>query len=363
MSAKVEYIVNGKKLSKTKLKNVFEVLKYDMNNLVCCEPRKVPIPNGMFMQKIDILAKLPKLNERGEPILNSKGLYEVYDDRFTEATFLFPQMFTFGVSESVMDGKLSGYQVSYVLFNKPDEGGPTEEQKAVKNKIEEFMTVAKNYLFSIKNKIGRKDFTSPSEFRSINKIIYQKDDEDGNPIADKPPTLNSTLNWYKQNVDKNQPERMATKFYDEENDKNQPERMATKFYDEENDNAEINPLECLSNKLTKDFHLCYLTPLLTFDCLNIAGGKETASIKTFEAFYKKVEKSSGGGLLLQNKPTKYKRISQVIDKPVETEVKNDVKEEEVEEEAELGSEPEEEPQRQPSPPPKKEKKSKKKVNE
>lgn len=341
MSTKVEYIVNGKKVFKTKLKNVFEVLKYDMNNLVFCEPRKSPIPNGMFMQKIDILAKLPKSDESGEPILNTKGLYEVYEDRFCEATFLFPQMFTFGVSESVMDGKLSGYQVSYVLYNKPDEGGPTEEQKEVKTKIEEFMAVAKNYLFTIKNKIGRKDFTSPSEFRSINKIIYQKDDEEGNPIADKPPTLNSTLNWYKVN-----------------NEKNRPERMATKFYDQENDNCEINPLQCLSNKLTKDFHLCYLTPLLTFDCLNIAGGKETASIKTFEAFYKKVEKSSGGGLLLQNKPTKYKRIAQVSEvsesNPVKTEVKN------VEEEAELGSEPEEEPEREPSPPPKKEKKSKKK---
>lgn len=354
MSNKIVQTINGKKVTKRPTE-CYNIEEYDLDNIVFCDPRKVPIPGGLFMYKINMLCKYAKRDAKKNIIYDSNGKIVVDDNTIGKCAFVFPKMFSFGVSENIMNGKLDGYQMSFVLHDREADGGAKENQLKIIDELKNFIERAKKHLVSIRKQIGKPDCDQVRDFKNLNKLLYQKMGDNGEPAPDSPPTLSAKLEFYKEREEGGvvKPSRMVTKFYEVDDD-------GEPVLDEEDNPTQVNPLNYLSVKSgdNKSFTLCNVFPMLDFDCVNI-GVKESVSVVMHEAGVKKIEREARGSLMFGNRPVSYKRISAVVndDETEETQT-NEVVEKTETLELNDDEDDDETPVREPTPPPVEEKKKK-----
>lgn len=334
--------IDSKKISK-KNTELYDFSLYNPDNIVFCDPVKVKIPGGSFnIVKIPILCKYAK-RKNGEIVLDDKGFIVADDNAIGKCAFMFPEMFSFGVSENIDNAtkQLTGYQLPLTLYSKE---GATSEQLKCHDNIKRIIERAKEFLVKNRSKIGKPTCNDVRDFKDLDKVVYQKMDEDGQPMPDSIPTINPKLIYYKERVDSEtgvtKPASLSTVFYNEDE------------VDEAGNVVEVDPLEYLSNSSQKKYKLCNVKPVIDFDSMCVAA-KTSMKLTIPEAFVKTIQ--SGQSRLLSNRPRQQFQVSRenpMLDAPLSLS-EEPVREEEEEQELELTDE------RPATPPPVEDKKAKK----
>jgi hypothetical protein len=111
-----------------------------------------------------------------------------------------------------------------------------------------------------------------SDLKKLDKLLYWKEDEDGNRVPGVGPIFTPKLMEYKETKDKNgnvKPHQIATIFYIEDE------------VDETGNPVEVSPLEFLADKNNKKF--CYITPAIKVDNIFVGGTAITIQCKIYEA--------------------------------------------------------------------------------
>ena len=111
-----------------------------------------------------------------------------------------------------------------------------------------------------------------SDLKKLDKLLYWKEDEDGNRIAGVGPIFTPKLMEYKETKDKSgniKPHQIATVFYLEDE------------VDDEGNPIEVSPLEYLADKNNKKY--CYVTPAIKIDNIFVGGTAITIQCKIYEA--------------------------------------------------------------------------------
>lgn len=299
-----ELMIDSKKIKK-KPTELYEFSQYNPDNIVLCDPVNIKVPGVAFpIIKIPILCKTAK-RKNGEFVLDANGYIQVEDNTYTKCAFMFPEMFSFGVSENTdpNTNKLNGYQMSLCLYSKE---GATEEQLKCHENIKRFLTRAKEFLVKNRSKINKPTYNDVRDFKDIDKVVYQKFDEDGNPLADSIPTIYPKLVYYKEQVDmktgKVKPSNLSTTFYNEDD------------VDSDGNAVQVNPLEYLSDTKQKKYKLCNVKPIIDFDSISVAP-KPSLKLTVPEAFIKTIQ--TGQTKLLMNKPVQ--KVSYTSIRPIMSE--------------------------------------------
>lgn len=295
--------IDSKKIKKMTTE-LYDFSQYNPNNIVFCDPVKITVPGVAFpIIKVPILCKYAK-KKNGELQFDNNGFIEVEDNAYGKCAFMFPEMFSFGVSENLdlVTKNLNGYQMSVCLYAKE---GATEEQLKCHNNIKRFLERAKEFLVKNRSKINKPTCNDVRDFKDLDKVVYQKLDEEGQPLADSIPTMYPKLVYYKEQTDVKtggkKPANLATTFYNEDE------------VDEDGNPSQVNPLDYLSDSKQKAFKLCNVKPVIDFDSISVAP-KPSLKVTIPEAFVKSIQ-TGQTKLLMNKKPQKvsYNRVCPIME--------------------------------------------------
>jgi len=299
----------SKKISKQN--QLHHVESYNTDNVFFGEPEAYSIPGDkpINFHRINIYTK--NQDENGK-LTGSVG----------DLILKFPKMFSFGVNANKDDNqKLTGHSVSLCMWSK--EGVSESELKATEL-LESLIKKCKDKIFSLKKEL-KKPKMEMSDLKKLDKLLYWKEDEDGNRIPGVGPIFTPKLMEYKETKDKNgnvKPHQIATVFYLEDE------------VDENGNPVEVSPLEYLADKNNKKY--CYVTPAVKIDNIFVGGTAITIQCKIYEADVATVQLGQQR-LLHPSNPVKKQSVqtseqsSQVV-QPNQNKSSNEEEEEEDEEE-------------------------------
>jgi hypothetical protein len=242
----------------SKQNQLHNVETYNLENVFFGEPEAYSIPGDkpINFHRINIYTK--NQDENGK-LNGSVG----------DLILKFPKMFSFGVSANKDDTqKLTGHSVSLCMWSK--EGVSEYELKATEL-LEKLITKCKDKIFSLRKEL-KKPKMEMSDLKKLDKLLYWKEDDDGNRIPGVGPIFTPKLIEYKETRDKNgnvKPHQIVTVFYLEDE------------VDEEGNPVEVNPLEFLADKTNKKY--CFITPAIKIDNIFVGGTAITIQCKIYEA--------------------------------------------------------------------------------
>lgn len=242
----------------SKQNQLHNIETYNLENVFFGEPEAYSIPGDkpINFHRINIYTK--NQDENGK-LNGSVG----------DLILKFPKMFSFGVSANKDDTqKLTGHSVSLCMWSK--EGVAESELKATEF-LEQLITKCKDKIFSLRKEL-KKPKMEMSDLKKLDKLLYWKEDDDGNRIPGVGPIFTPKLIEYKESRDKNgnvKPHQIVTVFYLEDE------------VDEEGNPVEVNPLEFLADKTNKKY--CYITPAIKIDNIFVGGTAITIQCKIYEA--------------------------------------------------------------------------------
>ena len=246
----------SKKISKQN--QLHNVETYNLENVFFGEPEAYSIPGDkpINFHRINIYTK--NQDDSGK-VTGSVG----------DLILKFPKMFSFGVNANKDDNqKLTGHSVSLCMWSKD---GVSESELKATELLEGLIKKCKDKIFSLKKEL-KKPKMEMSDLKKLDKLLYWKEDEDGNRISGVGPIFTPKLMEYKETKDKNgnvKPHQIATVFYLEDE------------VDEEGNPVEVSPLEYLADKNNKKY--CYVTPAIKVDNIFVGGTAITIQCKIYEA--------------------------------------------------------------------------------
>jgi len=247
----------SKKISKQN--QLHNVETYNVNNVFFGEPDadSIPGPTPINFHRINIYTK--NQDENGK-LTGTQG----------DLILKFPKMFSFGVSANKGNDEktVNSHSVSLCMWSK--EGVSESELKAT-NLLEELIKKCKDQILSVKKEL-KKPKMEMSDLKKLDKLLYWKEDDNGERIPDTGPIFSPKLIEYKETKDKNgnvKPHQISTVFYLENE------------VDEFGNPVEVSPLEFLSDKTNKKY--CYITPAIKIDNIFIGGTATTIQCKIYEA--------------------------------------------------------------------------------
>ena len=246
----------SKKISKQN--QLHNVETYNVENVFFGEPEAYSIPGDkpINFHRINIYTK--NQDDSGKTT-GSVG----------DLILKFPKMFSFGVNANKDDNqKLTGHSVSLCMWSKD---GVSESELKATELLEGLIKKCKDKIFSLKKEL-KKPKMEMSDLKKLDKLLYWKEDEDGNRIPGVGPIFTPKLMEYKETKDKNgnvKPHQIATVFYLEDE------------VDEEGNPVEVSPLEYLADKNNKKY--CYVTPAIKVDNIFVGGTAITIQCKIYEA--------------------------------------------------------------------------------
>lgn len=246
----------SKKISKQN--QLHEVENYNVDNVFFGEPDAYSIPGDkpINFHRINIYTK----NQTSDgKLTGSVG----------DLILKFPKMFSFGVSANKDDNeKLTGHSVSLCMWSKD---GVSENELKSTELLEKLIQKCKDKIMSVKKEL-KKPKMEISDLKKLDKLLYWKEDDDGNRVPGVGPIFTPKLMEYKETKDKSgnvKPHQIATIFYLEDE------------VDENGNPVEVSPLEFLSDKNNKKF--CYITPAIKVDNIFVGGTAITIQCKIYEA--------------------------------------------------------------------------------
>ena len=246
----------SKKISKQNQLHYVE--SYNVDNIFFGEPEAYSIPGDkpINFHRVNIYTR--NQNEKGE-LSGSVG----------DLILKFPKMFSFGVNANKDDNqKLTGHSVSLCMWSKE---GVSESELKSTELLEQLIKKCKDKVFSLKKDL-KKPKMEMSDLKKLDKLLYWKEDDDGNRIPGVGPIFTPKLMEYKETKDKNgniKPHQISTIFYLEDE------------VDEQDNPVEVSPLEFLADKNNKKY--CYVTPAVKIDNIFIGGTAITIQCKIYEA--------------------------------------------------------------------------------
>ena len=247
----------SKKISKQN--QLHNVENYNVDNVFFGEPEaySIPGPTPINFHRINIYTK--NQDDNGN-LTGSVG----------DLILKFPKMFSFGVTanKSQDEKTITSHSVSLCMWGK--EGRSESEEKSTEL-LENLIKKCKDKLLSVKKEL-KKPKWDMSDVKKLDKLLYWKEDDDGNRIPGVGPIFTPKLMEYKETKDKNgniKPHQIATIFYLEDE------------VDEDGNPLEVSPLEFLADKTNKKY--CYVTPAIKVDNIFIGGTAVTIQCKIYEA--------------------------------------------------------------------------------
>jgi hypothetical protein len=253
MSSKVA----TKKISKQN--QLHEVTTYNVENMFFGEPEaySIPGPAPINFHRMNIYTK--NQNEDGTTS-NTVG----------DLILKFEKMFCFGVSENKSQdgGNVTSHSVSCCMWSRE---GATENELKATELLECIIQKCKERIISVKKEL-KKPKMEMSDLKKLDKLLYWKEDENGDRVPGVGPIFTPKLLEYKETKDKNgnvKPHQIATIFYLENE------------FDEEGNPQVVSPLEFLSDKTNKKY--CSITPAIKIDNIFIGGTAITIQCKILEA--------------------------------------------------------------------------------
>lgn len=266
-----------------KQNQLHNVETYNLDNIFFGEPEAFTIPGDkpINFHRINIYTK--NQDDNGK-LTGSVG----------DLILKFPRMFSFGLNANKDDnGKLTGHSMSLCMWNKE---GVSENELKTTELMEQLIKKCKDKVFSLKKEL-KKPKMEMSELKKLDKLLYWKEDENGDRIPGIGPIFTPKLIEYKEKVD------------DKKNVK--PHEIKTVFYledevDNEGNPQEVSPLEFLADKNNKKY--CYVTPAIKIDNIFVGGTAITIQCKIYEADIATVQ--LGQPKLLH--PTNAKKVQSII---------------------------------------------------
>ena len=295
----------SKKISKQN--QLHEVETYNVDNVFFGEPDAYSIPGDkpINFHRINIYTK--NQGADGKPS-GSVG----------DLILKFPKMFSFGVSANKDDNeKLTGHSVSLCMWSKD---GVSESELKATELLEKLIQKCKDKIMSVKKEL-KKPKMEISDLKKLDKLLYWKEDEDGNRVPGVGPIFTPKLMEYKETKDKSgnvKPHQIATIFYLEDE------------VDENGNPVEVSPLEFLADKNNKKF--CYITPAIKVDNIFVGGTAITIQCKIYEADVATVQLGQQRLLHPVNNTKKQPQSQPQSQPPVQQQAKNNEESDEEEEE-------------------------------
>jgi hypothetical protein len=246
----------SKKISKQN--QLHNVETYNIDNIFFGEPEAYSIPGDkpINFHRINIYTKNQDENCK---LTGSVG----------DLILKFPKMFSFGVNANKDDNqKLTGHSVSLCMWSKD---GVSDSELKSTELLESLIKKCKDKIFSLKKEL-KKPKMEMSDLKKLDKLLYWKEDEDGNRISGVGPIFTPKLIEYKETKDKSgniKPHQISTVFYLEDE------------VDDEGNPVEVSPLEYLADKNNKKY--CYITPAIKIDNIFVGGTAITIQCKIYEA--------------------------------------------------------------------------------
>lgn len=263
--------INGKKVSKKN--QLHDIVDWNPDNLTFCDPEPGTVPGSdppISFVRVNLLTQNHKLNENGSIETDNDGNL-LNDDSIGDALFLFDKSFSFGVSESISPETkaVTGHSLSMSLWSR--EGAQEREIITVK-KIETIIQKCKEHLLSIKKEGLKKPKLEMSDLKPMDKLLWWKEDEDGNRVSGQGPSFSPKLIEFAARKDaktgKEKPFQMCTVFYLEDE------------VDENGNPIEISPFDILSTKAVKKY--CFVRPAIKFESI-FFGAKISIMCKVTES--------------------------------------------------------------------------------
>lgn len=263
---------------------------YNLDNIFFGEPEAFTIPGDkpINFHRINIYTK--NQDDNGK-LTGSVG----------DLILKFPRMFSFGLNANKDDnGKLTGHSMSLCMWSKE---GVSECELKTTELMEQLIQKCKDKVFSLKKEL-KKPKMEMADLKKLDKLLYWKEDENGDRIPGVGPIFTPKLIEYKEKID------------DKKNVK--PHEIKTVFYledevDNEGNPQEVSPLEFLADKNNKKY--CYVTPAIKVDNIFVGGTAITIQCKIYEADIATVQL---GQQKLLHPTTTVKKVQSVIN----TEQKN-----------------------------------------
>ena len=248
--------INGKKVSKQN--QLHDIVDWNIDNLIFADPEPGSVPDSnppINFIRVNLLTQNHKLNDEGKIEMDAEG-NPLNSDSIGELTLGLDRMFSFGVSETLSQETKSviGHSMSFALWSRE---GATEREICTSRKIEAIVKKCKDHLISIRKDGLKKPKLELTDLKDMDKILYWKEDENGERVSGQGPTFSPKLIEYKARKDpktgKEKPYQMCTIFYLEDE------------VDENGDPIEVSPLDFLSTKTDKRF--CYARPAVKFESI------------------------------------------------------------------------------------------------
>jgi hypothetical protein len=247
----------SKKISKQN--QLHNVENYNVDNVFFGEPDaySIPGPTPINFHRINIYTK--NQDDNGN-LTGSVG----------DLILKFPKMFSFGVTanKSQDEKTIASHSVSLCMWSKD---GVTENELKSTELLEKLIKKCKDKILSVKKEL-KKPKMEMSDLKKLDKLLYWKEDDDGNRVPGVGPIFTPKLMEYKETKDKSgniKPHQIATIFYLEDE------------VDEDGNPVEVSPLEFLADKANKKY--CYITPAVKIDNIFIGGTAITIQCKIYEA--------------------------------------------------------------------------------
>ncbi len=262
--------INGKKI--TKKTQLHDIVDWNVDNLVFADSEPGIVPNSappIQYVRVNLLTLNHKIDNDGNIMKDENGI-PLNDDTYGELIFKFDRMFCYGVSEILSNETktVQGHTMSFALWSRE---GVTEREIQTSRKIEAIIKKCKEHLISIRKDGLKKPKLEEADLKEMDKLLYWKEDENGDKVQGQGPSFSPKLIEFKERVDKNGNKKdyqMCTVFYHEDD------------VDENGDPVEVQPLDFLSTKMNKKF--CYARPAIKFESI-FFGAKKNIQCKVTES--------------------------------------------------------------------------------
>jgi hypothetical protein len=247
--------IDGNKV--TKINELHDIVDWNIDNLVFADPDPGSVPFSdppINFIRVNLLTKNHKFDEDGNIEIDENG-QTVNDDTIGDLTLSLDRMFSFGVSETTSQETkaVTGHSMSFALWSRE---GATEREICTSRKLEAIISKCKDHIINIKKDLKKPKMVR-TDLKDMDKMMYWKEDENGERVAGQGPTFSPKLIEYKARTDfktgKEKPYQMCTIFYleDEVDDSGEP--------------VEVDPLEFLSTKTDKRY--CHVRPAVKIESI------------------------------------------------------------------------------------------------
>jgi hypothetical protein len=247
--------INGNKV--TKVNELHDIVDWNVDNLVFADPDPGSVPFSdppINFIRVNLLTKNHKFDEDGNIEIDENG-QTINDDTMGDLTLSLDRMFSFGVSETTSQETkaVTGHSMSFALWSRE---GATEREICTSRKLEAIISKCKDHIITIKKDLKKPKMVR-TDLKDMDKMLYWKEDENGERVAGQGPTFSPKLIEYKARTDfktgKEKPYQMCTIFYLEDE------------VDESGEPVEVDPLDFLSTKTDKRY--CHVRPAVKIESI------------------------------------------------------------------------------------------------